>query len=162
MTFGRRTFERKPQPLYAPVERRGTYANPDAVIPASKPEAQRNRHLLGMARGQACLLQIPLVCKDERETTVAAHSNQSIHGKGMSRKADDQYTVWACGACHRFLDQGNSSQRINEGFFMMAHLRQVDSWRGIVAGFLNGTPKDKAAAQWALDRLNATPVGSIE
>lgn len=119
-----------------------------------KPVEHRNPALLAMARGKPCLLRIPLTCKDDRATVVAAHSNQSIHGKGMARKADDQYTVWACSACHRFLDQGNGSQRINEAFFMQAHLDQVLEWRRI-AGDMSYTPRERKAVHWALCLLES-------
>lgn len=41
---------------------------------------------------------------------------------------------------------------------MSAHLAQVCEWRAI-AGSAAANPKDRAAAQWALDHLNASPVG---
>lgn len=158
MTFARRVYERKPQPLYAPVARRGTYAAPAPAAAAPKSEAHRHPHLLSMARGQRCLLEVPGICNGDRTTVVAAHSNLSIHGKAGARKADDQYHVYACFACHQWLDQGGAPAEIKACAFMQAHLWMVDIWRGIVAGFIDATPKDKAAAQWALDRLNATPV----
>lgn len=163
MTFARRTYERKPQPLYAPVERRGTYATPEVRNRTSdpKPEQHRNPHLLAMARGQACALEVSGICNGDRSTVVAAHSNLSIHGKAGARKADDQYHVYACFACHSWLDQGKADAVIKEMAFMRAHLWMVDIWRGIVAGFIDATPKDKAAARWALDRLNATSVGQL-
>ncbi len=140
----------------APATRRGTYAGTTAG-PAPKTEAARNPHLLAMARGMPCLLRVPGVCTGGRSTTVACHSNLGIHGKAGARKADDQFTAWGCAACHSWLDQGPASAAEKAQAFMAAHLRQVEAWRGIAAydPFL----KDKAAAQWALDRLNATPVG---
>lgn len=47
-----------------------------------KEPRQRNPHLLKMAQGEPCLLRIPGVCNGDSDTTVAAHSNQSAHGKG--------------------------------------------------------------------------------
>lgn len=162
MTFARKVYERKPQPLYAPVERRGTYTASPAAAAIPKAEPQRNPYLLSMARGQACTLEVPGICNGDRTTVVAAHSNLSIHGKAGARKADDQYHVYACFACHQWLDQGGAPAEIKACAFMQAHLWMVDIWRGIVAGFIDATPKDKAAAQWALDRLNATPIGQGE
>lgn len=163
MTFARRTYERKPQPLYAPVERRGTYkVSPFQTEKADpKPEAHRNAYLLSMARGKPCLFRLPGICNFDPETTVACHSNQAAHGKGGARKADDEYTAWGCFSCHSWLDQ---SQGYSEGkllAFMVAHLAQVCEWRAI-AGSTQADPKDRAAAQWALDHLNATPVGQGE
>lgn len=40
-------------------------------------------------------------------TVVAAHSNQSRHGKGKSIKASDEYVASLCHKCHTELDQGS-------------------------------------------------------
>ena len=45
--------------------------------------------------------------------------------------------------------------------FMRAHLAQVCEWRAI-ASSTAADARDRAAAQWALDHLNATPVGGLE
>lgn len=157
MTFARRNYERKPQPLYAPMVRTGSYG-PVTEIPVSapKPEAHRNPHLLAMARGKPCLLRVMEVCNRDPSTVVACHSNLSIHGKGGARKADDCYSVWGCRGCHAWLDQGPAPAKHKAAAFMRAHLAQVNEWRAI-ASSTTEHPKDKAAAQWALDRLNATP-----
>jgi hypothetical protein len=160
--FARKTYVRAPQPLYAKVECRSSYSSQPAfqkAVGAPKTVQHRHPHLLSMARGQSCLLLVPGICNGDRSTVVAAHSNLSIHGKAGARKADDQYHVYACFSCHQWLDQGGAPAKVKTHAFMQAHLWMVDIWRGIVAGFVDATPKDKAAAQWALDRLNATPVG---
>lgn len=36
-----------------------------------------------------------------------AHSNQSCHGKGKSKKASDVFVAALCRACHRAIDQGS-------------------------------------------------------
>jgi hypothetical protein len=41
-------------------------------------------------------------------TTVAAHSNQLRHGKGMGIKASDQFVAFLCFSCHHEVDQGRS------------------------------------------------------
>lgn len=46
------------------------------------------------------------ICGLEGQTQ-AAHSNLSIHGKGRSIKASDEYTVALCFACHHDLDAGH-------------------------------------------------------
>lgn len=155
--FGRHEIVRTPQPLYAPVERRGTYEGATGG-PAPKPAAARNPHLLDMARGRPCLLRVPDVCNGDRETTVACHSNLGIHGKAGARKADDQYTAWGCSSCHTWLDAGSADGEMKRLTFMLAHLDQVAAWRAIAAD-PSQPAKDRAAAQWALDKLNATPVG---
>ena len=52
-----------------------------------KKPRQRNPTLLNMAKGEPCLLRVPGVCNGDSDTTVAAHSNQSAHGKGKAMKA---------------------------------------------------------------------------
>lgn len=140
------------------AKQRGTYAStPGRAAP--KTEAHRNPHLLKMAKGKPCLLcQEHDVALCTPGSTVAAHSNQQCHGKGMGRKADDFYTAWLGDAHHRWLDQGKGSAAQREMAFMTAHLAQVRAWRAI-AFDTRSAPKDRAAAQWALERLNATPVG---
>lgn len=61
---------------------------------------------------QICYLRVPNLCRrlDPEETIVPAHSNESAHGKGGARKADDRYTVPACGLCHYWLDFGGAPQ----------------------------------------------------
>ena len=46
------------------------------------------------------------VCNYRSETTVAAHSNRSIHGKGMGLKAHDLFVAFACSDCHSYYDLG--------------------------------------------------------
>ncbi|CAA2107674.1 Ref family recombination enhancement nuclease [Variovorax paradoxus] len=41
MTFARKPYIRRPQPLYAPVERRGTYDAPVTGSPVSVPKTER-------------------------------------------------------------------------------------------------------------------------
>jgi hypothetical protein len=130
--------------------------------PRLKSEPQRNPHLLAMAKDKPCLLMAVHNCANTRydtSTTVACHGNSSVFGKSMGRKADDCYTVWGCNdACHWWLDQGKAPKAEKMRVFMVAHLRQVNEWRAIV--FDKTQPeKDRKAAQWALDRLNATTVG---
>ncbi len=128
----------------------------DACIVQPKTAPKRNRALLDLARGMRCLLCVPGICQGGTDSTVACHSNLSIHGKAGARKADDQYSVWGCMACHRWLDQGPAPSDVKEMAFMLAHIDQVLEWRHIAVG-----PDGKAqrAAAWALDELGAWPVG---
>lgn len=66
----------------------------------------RNRALLDLARDQPCMH-----CGIGDGTVVAAHSNQSKHGKGMSIKAHDNFIAFLCAKCHRELDQGSRWNR---------------------------------------------------
>lgn len=123
----------------------------------SKADTGRNPALLAMARGRPCLLRVPGVCQGGTETTVAAHSNWACHGKGMARKASDAYTVWACASCHiGWLDQGRAAKAVKQTAFMRAHADQVLEWLRI-AQDLSEKPRDRKAAQWALDVLNSLP-----
>jgi hypothetical protein len=127
--------------------------------PAPKTQPYRDPVLLELARGRPCLLMVPGICNHRIDTTAAAHSNLSIHGKSGARKADDCYTVWACAACHiPWLDQGKASAAIKERAFMEAHARQVLAWR-LIATDPNESDRFRRAARRALERLNATPLG---
>lgn len=126
---------------------------------APKTEAYRNARLLSMARDERCLMQVPAVCTRGTSTTVAAHSNLSVHGKGGARKADDCYSVWACSACHGWLDQGPATAAAKEAAFLAGHMRQVLEWR-LIAGDPARTEAERRAASEALTKLNATPATS--
>lgn len=144
--------ERVRQPM-APLKpiRRGVVSRCDALAPVQpKTEPKRNPHLLAMAKGQRCLLMVPGVCNRNPETVVAAHSNLSIHGKAKGRKADDQYHIYACSACHEWLDSGPWPRKIKEEAFMAAHNRQVMAWLLWAAG---PEGRGQRAAAWALDEL---------
>lgn len=142
----------------ARAARRGTYAAPPAAAAIPKLPRREIPHLLAMARGMPCLFGLSHVCNRNPETTVAAHSNWAQHGgKGGARKADDCYSAWACSACHSWLDSGSADGERKKVAFMLAHLSQVHHWRRIVADPAS-KPRDSAAAQLALEHLNATPV----
>ena len=145
-----------------PAVRRGTYAAPQPTAAIPKSPRREIPHLLAMARGRPCLFRIAGVCNRDPATTVAAHSNWSEHGKGMSRKADDCFSAWCCFACHLWLDSGPADGEIKKLAWLHAHLEQVGEWRAIASGLADGTPKNRAAAALALEHLNATPVGQGE
>lgn len=168
--FGRYMIVRKLPTVMTMAERAGLglrIAQPRAAIMAHcasaapaqpKSAPHRNRHLLDMARGQRCLLRVPGVCNGDIRTTVACHSNLGVHGKAGARKADDEFTVHGCSACHHWLDRGPADATLKAVTFMRAHLDQVAEWRAIAAD-PSQPARDRAAAQWALDHLNASPVG---
>jgi hypothetical protein len=114
----------------------------------------RDPHLLKLAKGETCLLQVADDCLgEEGSTTVAAHSNLMTHGKGKGLKAEDCYTVWACHRCHSNFDQGGVFTRDEKNdLFYAAMLRQIEEWRKIAT-----TPTLKPwkveAARNALDYL---------
>lgn len=151
---GEQRPERIP-PAVKPLERPPVYWQPanEPVMAAPKTKAHLNRALLDMAKGQACMLRVPGVCNADRATTVACHSNQSKHGKAGARKADDEFHVYGCSACHYWLDFGPASAGEKAERFEAAHRWMVAIWQDIVAGMQHATPKERAAAQWALDHL---------
>jgi hypothetical protein len=159
--LARRGFTPKPRPerqpiVHKPLVRPVNAGRCDGVNAACpKPVEHRNPALLAMARGKRCLLQVPGVCNCDPRTTVAAHSNWSIHGKSGARKADDMYVVNSCSACHSWLDQGSAPKAEKLAVFMRAHLDQVLEWRRIV-GDMSYTPRERKAAHWALCLLEAS------
>jgi hypothetical protein len=120
-----------------------------------KPQQHRSAALLEMARDRPCLLMVPGLCNHRTDTTVAAHSNLGIHGKAGARKADDQYSAWACACCHMWLDTSKALASQKEAAFMAAHARQVLAWR-LVAMDPKEPERFRKAALWALGLLNAT------
>ena len=157
MTFKRKTYERK-RTVHAPIpehlRRSASFARADQMAePQHKPEVHRNAALLDMARGRQCLLMLPDKCLNpSTDTTVAAHSNWSDHGKAGARKADDIYVVFACYACHDWLDKGPATADEKRATFDAAHQRQVHEWHRIAA---DPTEKQRfrKAADWALNLL---------
>lgn len=122
-----------------------------------KPQPKRNPALLQMAEGRQCLLCEPGRCRCTPGTTVAAHSNLSIHGKAKGRKAEDCYSVWAGAEAHAWLDQGPAPKAEKAARFMAAHIRQVQEWRRIATDPCE-PERFRRAARWALEQLDATPL----
>ena len=92
----------------------------------------RDPDLLKLAQGERCLLRVhPNCLDDEGSTTVAAHSNELIHGKGRGLKANDCMSVWACYRCHTMFDQGDMTKRQRAKLFDEAWYRQVQEWHDI-------------------------------
>lgn len=143
----------------ARIDRAVSYSG--TTTPAPKTEPKRNRALLDMAQGRPCLLCPSGQCQCTPGSVVACHSNLSIHGKAGARKADDCYSVWGGDFMHKWLDQGGATAAVKARVFMEAHLRQVLAWRHI-AKDQSEPERFRKAAQWALDQLNATPVGGTE
>lgn len=142
-------------PVVKPLERPPVYWMPanEPVLAMPKTEPHRNRALLDLAQGAPCLLRIPRVCRDDRESTVAAHSNLHQHGKGGARKADDEYSAWACARCHTWLDSSYSATfEEKRAAFAIGHARQRIAWQAIAEDVLRGEV-DRRAAQWALGKL---------
>lgn len=157
-SFKRPTYERK-RTVHTPIpehlRRNASMERVEAPAePAPKPEVHRRQALRDMAKGRPCLLQFPDRCLNPgTETTVAAHSNWSDHGKAGARKADDCYMVWACFNCHTLLDQGSHlTTDEKRASFDAAHARQVQEWARIAADPTE-KPRFRKAADWALNLL---------
>lgn len=139
------------KPLHVP-----TYSGTTTTA-VPKPVQHRCPALLEMAQDRPCLLLIPGICNHRIDTTVACHSNLSIHGKAGKRRADDQYSCWGCAACHYWLDFSKALASQKEAAFTLAHARQVLAWRLVVLD-LQEPALFRRAAGWALRLLNATPL----
>lgn len=91
------------------------------MTPVPKFQYVRSKKLLCACRNLPCQH-----CGRDDRTTVAAHSNHSVHGKGRSIKASDVYVAALCHACHSELDQGarlTAAERIS--LWWGAHVRTV-------------------------------------
>lgn len=80
---------------------------------------------LAACRGEPCYLQIPGVCRGERESVVPCHANWSAYGKGMGLKVHDRFTVPACHFCHALYDQSGIDREIKRATFNWAYTRWV-------------------------------------
>lgn len=157
--FARKVYTPPPAAPLRRSERSSVIARISAEV-AAVPKSPRaeNKHLLGMARGKPCLIRSP-ICVGGTETTVACHGGGVSNGKGTGYKVSDALTCWGCYRCNHYTDAYSGATRAEKtAAFMAGHLRQVLEWRAIVAD-ASQPAKDRAAAQWALDHLNASPVG---
>ena len=102
----RATGFRRATPYAAGIERQETPQRAAIKRRAPKKRAGHEPKYLAACRGEPCFLQIPGVCRGERNTVVPCHANWSDYGKGMGIKAPDIYTVPGCARCHACLDQG--------------------------------------------------------
>lgn len=140
--------------------RRGTYTAPQLFMAAPKHPRAENPHLLRMAKDKPCLIRSP-ICNYDTETTVACHGGGVENGKGMAYKVSDALTCWGCSACNHYTDAyAGATKAQKRAAFMLGHLAQVCEWRAI-AGSAAADPKDRAAARWALDQVNASPTGEL-
>ena len=78
------------------------------------------------ARGEDCLVRMPMICNFTKETTVWAHANGSAAGKGIGMKSHDLLGAYACSACHDAYDR--RGQRIG-GLFSREQI-ELMFWQG--------------------------------
>jgi hypothetical protein len=89
--------------------------------------SQKTPHVRSKAILEACREIACQVCGADDGTVVAAHSNQSKHGKGMGIKADDRYVAAMCSICHHQIDQGFLySREERNGIWDAAHDKTVE------------------------------------
>ena len=70
---------------------------------------------------RACREMPCMACGTKDGTVVAAHSNQSKHGKGRGIKASDEFVAALCFCCHGWLDQGDGSREEKNAMWDEAH-----------------------------------------
>lgn len=63
------------------------------------------------ARNQPCTFAGP-TCNGDWLTTVFAHLNGAVFGKGMGQKAHDVAGLDACAACHHYIDVGHGTKPV--------------------------------------------------
>ena len=61
------------------------------------------------AKGRNCMIRIPDVCDNDRETVVLCHlNNKTLFGVGTGQKVPDMFGAWGCWACHDVVDARNT------------------------------------------------------
>ena len=74
------------------------------------------------ARGQDCLVRVPGVCCNDRDTTVLAHINErSLVRAGMGQKVPDMFGAISCHACHELIDGRAQSQEYSREELLIMH-----------------------------------------
>jgi hypothetical protein len=137
----------------APAQASAALITPPRPVP--KAGVDRSQAYRDLARGRPCMMALPGVCCADPATTVLAHSNRSIHGKGGALKASDAVgAVWACWSCHAWLDSGSASAAQKEAAHEAAFGRQVAALEALAADIL-ARSRDREAARWALERIAA-------
>ncbi len=134
---------------------------PACTTAAPKDPPGKNRALLDMARGRPCLIESPR-CVGGTETTVACHGAGIANGKGLGWKVSDALSCWGCWACNDYTDAYSGATAAQKtAAFQLGHYRQVHEWRRIATSPAE-PERYRRAAQWALARLNATPIIDLE
>jgi len=57
-------------------------------------------NLRDMARGQRCMIRLPMHCNHDKATTVLAHYRLA----GYSGTGDWSFGAWSCSSCHDVID----------------------------------------------------------
>lgn len=86
----------------------------------------RQTVLTKSAKGQDCTLNVAGVCSYDSETVVLAHIDSEF--KGMAKKSPDHFAVFACAACHRWMDQHIGSEEDRLYYSLRALGRTWEYW----------------------------------
>ena len=126
--------------------------NKPAFITCPKRKPYRDSHLLKMAKGRVPVAQLP-GHYDTPDTTVAAHPNGYIFGKGGASKADDFLVIYIGYHAHAWFDQGNASREEKEAFYWGALLFQLNLYRNTLNDPYE-PKKNKESARKALEAFS--------
>lgn len=66
-------------------------------------------NLRRLAKGRECMVRLPGICTDERDTVVLAHYRM-LGVSGIGLKSPDAIASWACAACHSFVDANKDAE----------------------------------------------------
>ena len=106
----RTAFARKPKsPFSSLANAKTAMRRTEMKRRVRRPTVEEGSKYLAACRGEPCYLNVTCPWTDWADPTVVdCHSNQSRHGKAGARKADHEFTVPGCGACHDWLDNGGA------------------------------------------------------
>jgi len=108
----RSAFSRKDSP-FGPTSAKTQMKRTAIKARVKKATVAEGSKYLAACRGEPCFLNVTCPWTDwEDPTVVPCHSNQSIHGKGLSIKAHHMFTVPGCARCHQWLDQSDASRAL--------------------------------------------------
>lgn len=68
-------------------------------------------NLRELARGEPCLIRVPMVCTHRVEETVLCHVRM-IGQSGLGLKNLDLLGAWGCFACHTYVDANHPDSRL--------------------------------------------------
>jgi len=99
------------------------------------------------ANSQPCTLRLRGICNGDPATTVFAHIRD--RHKGMGRKASDHSGVFACYACHDYLDVGFVKGTIPTEELQACIIRGLqETWEILIRDGIIGFPHDKPKPVW--------------
>lgn len=150
--FKRCTYQRPARAPARPIRQVAPTVIAQEVVAMPRQPRYADRHLLDMARGQACLIQSPL-CNRDPETVVACHGAGVALGKGLGYKIGDHFTAFGCSSCNHYTDAYSGANADEKRMaFELGHVRQVLWWQAVATNPA-APARDRVSAQAALDQL---------